>query len=166
MAPVPKKLRVPPKLGAHFKEKVDAHAQLKADVLKHSDDVFDRYVYGESFQAISESLPFKIQGWKLRDMLMSMDETKETYARSGILRSHNLIDASIDYGRKAASIGDAAGLRVAVDTNMKVAAKLNAFDYGDKSKLELTGKNGGALEIKADLTLTAEQAFERMVKGM
>jgi hypothetical protein len=40
------------------------------------------------------------------------------------------------------------------------------MDYGDKSKLELTGKNGGALEIKADLTLTAEQAYERMVKGI
>mgnify|MGYP000175581978 CR=1 FL=1 len=33
------------------------------------------------------------------------------------------------------------------------------------ASLELTGKNGGALEIKADLSLTAEQAYERLIKG-
>jgi hypothetical protein len=62
-------------------------------------------------------------------------------------------------------IGDAAGYRVAIDVNLKVAAKIAPREYGDTSKLELTGKNGGALQIKADLTLTAEQAYERLIKG-
>ena len=145
--------------------KQEAEELLRAQVLEVADQVFDRYVWGESFQAIADSLPFKIAGWKLRDVLMADEATRETYARSATLRSHNLIDAALDYGRQAAAIGDASGLKVAIDTNMKVAAKINPVDYSDSKKVELTGKNGRPLEIKADLSLTAEQAYERLIKG-
>ena len=128
--------------------------QLKADVLAVADDVFDRYVWGESFQAIADTLPFKIQGWKLRQILMESDETAQTYANIGIHRAHNLVDATIDYGRRAASIGDAAGLRVAIDTNLKVAGKLHAAEYGDSKKVELTGAGGGPVKL---LALTDEE---------
>ena len=141
-----------------------AAQQLKADVLAVADEVFDRYVWGESFQAIADTLPFKVAGWKLRQILMDSEETRETYANANILRSHNLIDAALDYGRQAAAIGDAAGLKAAIDTNLKIAAKLNAA-YNDKATVEHTGKNGGAIEIMADLSLTAEQAYERLIKG-
>lgn len=149
----------------HLDPKRVEAARLKADVLEIAEEVFNRYVWGESFQAIADTLPFKIPGWKLRQILMDSEETREQYAMAGIERAHNLVDASIDYARQAAAIGDASGLRVAIDTNLKVASKLNASDYGDKSKIELTGKNGGALQIKADLSLTAEQAYERLIKG-
>lgn len=142
-----------------------AAEQLKAEVLSVADEVFDRYVWGESFQAIADSLPFKIAGWKLRQILMDSDETSEQYAMAGIERAHNLVDAALDYGRQAAAIGDASGLKAAIDTNLKVAAKLHASAYGDKTKVEHTGANGKAIEIKADLSLTAEQAYERLIKG-
>lgn len=142
-----------------------AAEQLRADVLSVADVVFDRYVWGESFQAIADSLPFKVPGWKLRQILMDSDETADQYAMAGIERAHNLVDAALDYGRQAASLGDAAGLRAAIDTNLKVAAKLHASAYGDKTKVEHTGANGKAIEIKADLSLTAEQAYERLIKG-
>lgn len=142
-----------------------AAEQLKADVLAVADEVFDRYVWGESFQAIADSLPFKVPGWKLRQILMDSEETAEQYSMAGIERAHNLVDAALDYGRTAAALGDAAGLRAAIDTNLKVAAKLHASAYGDKSKVEHTGANGKAIEIKADLSLTAEQAYERLIKG-
>lgn len=142
-----------------------AAEQLKAEVLFVADEVFDRYVWGESFQAIADSLPFKVAGWKLRQILMESEETRDQYAMAGIERAHNLVDAALDYGRTAAAIGDAAGLRAAIDTNLKVAAKLHASAYGDKSKVEHTGANGKAIEIKADLSLTAEQAYERLIKG-
>lgn len=142
-----------------------AAEQLKADVLSVADEVFDRYVWGESFQAIADSMPFKVPGWKLRQILMDSDETCEQYSMAGIERAHNLVDAALDYGRKAAAIGDASGLKAAIDTNLKVAAKLHASAYGDKTKVEHTGANGKAIEIKADLSLTAEQAYERLIKG-
>jgi len=142
-----------------------AAEQIKADVLAVADQVFDRYVWGESLQVIADSLPFKVQGWKLRQILMDSEETRDQYAMAGIERAHNLVDAALDYGRTAAAIGDAAGLRTAIDTNLKVASKLHAAAYGDKSKVEHTGANGKAIEIKADLSLTAEQAYERLIKG-
>ena len=148
----------------HVEPKRKAEAELKARILAVADEVFDRYVWGESFQAIADSLDFKVAAWKLRQVLLESDETRETYANANILRSHNLIEASLDYGRQAAAIGTESGFKVAIDTNMKVAAKLNAA-YSDKASLELTGKDGGALEIKADISLTAEQAYERLIKG-
>lgn len=151
-------------LALHTEPQRTAAEQLKAEILFLADEVFDRYVYGESFQAIADSLPFKVAGWKLRQVLMESDETRETYASANILRSHNLVEASLDYGRQAAAIGTEQGLKVAIDTQLKIAGKLNAA-YNDKASLELTGKDGGALEIKADLTLTAEQAYERLIKG-
>lgn len=163
--PGPKKGK-PTNIGCalHVEPQRKAADQLKADILAVADEVFDRYVWGESFQAIADSLPFKVAGWKLRVVLMESDETRDTYANANILRSHNLVEASLDYGRQAASIGSEQGFKVAIDTQLKIAAKLNAV-YNDKALLELTGKDGGALEIKADLTLTAEQAYERLIKG-
>jgi hypothetical protein len=143
----------------------DAAAELKANVLAVADQVFDRYVWGESFQAIAETLPFPIVGWKLRQILMDSDETKEQYAMSGIERAHSLVDAALQYGRQAAAIGTESGLKAAIDVNLKVASKLHASAYGDKTKVEHTGANGRAIEIKADLSLTAEQAYERLIKG-
>lgn len=157
--------RKPPGTALHLDPKRVEAAKLKAQVLEVAEHVFDEYVFGKSFQQIADELPFKIQGWKLRQILMDSEETCEQYSMAGIERAHNLVDASIDYARRAATLGDAAGLRVAIDTNLKVASKLHAAEYGDKSKLELTGKDGKALEIKADLSLTAEQAYERLIKG-
>lgn len=147
----------------HKIPKLQAAEKIKADVLAVSDEVFDRYVLGEPFEQIAQTLDFFIQGWKLREVLMVV--RPDRYPTIGIDRAHHLVESSIEYARKAAAIGDAAGLRVAIDTNLKVAAKLNAADYGEKTKVELTGKDGKALEIKADLSLTAEQAYERLIKG-
>lgn len=140
-----------------------AAEQLRADVLAVADTVFDRYVWGESFQAIADTLPFKIQGWRLRQILMDSKETSERYATVGIERAHNLVDAALDYGRQAAAIGDASGLKVAIDTNLKVAAKLNAADYGDKSKVELTGENGGPVKL---LAMTDEELMKIAAQGL
>lgn len=138
-----------------------AAQQLKADVLAVADEVFDRYVWGESFQSIADTLPFKVPGWKLRQILMESEETRETYANSNILRSHNLIEAALDYGRQAAAIGDSSGLKVAIDTNMKVAAKLNAA-YSDKATVEHTGVNGGPIKL---LALTDEELLKIAAQG-
>lgn len=138
-----------------------AAEQLKADVLAVADDVFDRFVWGESFQAIADTLPFKVTGWKLRQILLESEETRETYANVNILRSHNLIEAALDYGRQAASLGDAAGLRTAIDTNLKIAGKLNAA-YNDKATVEHTGRGGGPIHL---LAMTDEQLMAIAVKG-
>jgi hypothetical protein len=149
-------------LALHRQPERDAAAELKANVMAVADEVFDRYVWGESFQAIADSLDFKIAGWKLRQIVMDSEETKERYTMIGIERAHNLVDAALDYGRSAAAIGDSSGLKVAIDVNLKVAAKLNAAAYGDKSKVELTGANGGPVKL---LAMTDEQLLEIAAKA-
>jgi len=146
----------------HKKPERTAAEQLKAEVLFVADEIFDRYVWGESLQAIADTLPFKVAGWKLRQILMDSEETREQYATAGIERAHNLVDAALDYGRTAAALGDAAGLRLAADVNLKVAAKLHASAYGDKSKVELTGANGGPVKL---LAMTDEQLLEIAAKA-
>lgn len=149
-------------LALHTEPKRTAAEEQKANVLAVADEVFDRYVWGESFQAIADSLKFKIAGWKLRQILMESEETRETYANANILRSHNLIEASLDYGRQAAAIGTEQGLKVAIDTQLKIAAKLNAA-YSEKAKLEVTGENGGPVKL---LSMTDEDLMRIAAQGM
>lgn len=156
---------VPTEGPLHNKPKRDAAALLRAQVLDVADAVFDRYVDGESYVEIAKGLPFQIQPWKLRDILHNSDETKDRFKNASLFRAHALVEAAIDYGKLAAANGDSAGLRAAIDVNLKVASKMAPAEYGDTKKVELTGKDGGALEVKADLTLTAEQAYERLIKG-
>ena len=152
-----------PGTALHLDHKRAEAAKLKAQVLEMAEEVFDRYVWGESFQAIADNLPFKIQGWKLRSILMDSEETSDQYAQLEIIRSHNLVDATIDYARKAAAIGDSAGLKVAIDTNLKVAAKINTRDYGDSKKVELTGDGGGPVKL---LAMTDEELMRIAAQGL
>ncbi len=158
------KLRVPEKGGAlHNKPIRDRNNALKAKILEHADEIFDRYVWGESFIAIAASLPFEVQGWKLRAVLLDSEETRDQYAQITVHRAHNLVDQALDYGRQAASIGDSAGLKVGIDVNLKVASKLAAAEYGDKTKMELTGKDGGPMKL---LAMTDDQLLEIASKAV
>lgn len=145
-----------------YQKIAEERAAIKREVLARADEIFERYMAGESMRQIAESMPFKVAGWRLRDILLDNPDTRESYANIHIHRSHNLVDAAVDYAREAGMLGDAAGLRVAIDANLKVAAKINARDYGDKSKLELTGKDGGPMRIVA---LSDEQLMEIAARG-
>lgn len=152
----------------HRQPERDAAAELKAHVLEVADQVFDRYVWGESFQEIADSLPFAISGWKLRQILMDSEETADQYAMSGIERAHSLVDAALQYGRRAAAIGTESGLKAAIDVNLKVASKLHASAYGDKTKVEHTGANGGPIKLLAmtddELLKIASQAVKEQAQ--
>ena len=49
-----------------------------------------------------------------------------------------------------------------IDTNLKVASKLHAAEYGDKTKVELTGKNGGPVQL---LAMTDEELLKIAAQG-
>jgi len=139
----------------HIQAKRAAQDDERARAMAAVDEVYDRYVAGESMQQIADSL--KMRGWYLRRVMLESDETRERFAQARFDRAHNLVESALDYGRQAAAIGDAAGLRTAIDVNLKVAAKLHPTDYGDKSRLELTGKDGGPVKL---LAMTDEQLLE------
>ena len=161
-----KRDRPPPRKTSPANEvKLAARDALRTQVLEQSESILNRYIEGESFDAIAKSLPFPCTGASIHYILRFAEETAALYASALDMRADFLAEQAIDYAKKAAQCGDPSGYKVAIDTNLKMAAKLNAKRWGDTSKLELTGKDGGALEIKADLSLTAEQAYERLIKG-
>ena len=155
--------RKPPGTALHLDPKRVEAARLKAQVLEVAEHVFDRYVSNESFAEIAKSLPFEIAGWKLRQILMESEETAEQYAMAGIERAHFLVDQALEHGKSAAAIGDSSGLKTAIDVNLKVAAKLNAADYGDKTKVEHTGQGGGPIKL---LALTDEELLKIAAQGV
>lgn len=156
--PDPKKPWAPEPGGApHTKVERDAQRILRAQVMKIADQIFDRYIDGESFYQIAQSLPFKCPSWKLRTILMEDEATRDLYENAALNRAHGLVESAVDYGRQAAAIGDAAGLRTAIDVNLKVASKMAPREYGDSKKVELTGANGGPIKMVA---LTDEQLME------
>lgn len=159
-----KKIKRNPKdsYALHKQPERTAAEQLKAEILFVADEVFDRYVSGESFHSIATSLPFHVQGWKLRQVLMDGQETADRYAMAGIERSHFLVDQALDHAKSAAALGDASGLKAAIDTNLKVAAKLNSA-YSDKSKVELTGNDGGPVKL---LAMTDEELMKIAVQAV
>ncbi len=148
---------------AEYQRIADEREATKHHVLAMAEDIFERYMAGESMRLIAESMPFKISANRLRDILLNNPDTREAYADIHIHRSHSLVEAAVDYAREAGMLGDAAGLRVAIDANLKVAAKINARDYGDKSRVELTGKDGGPVKMVA---LTDEQLMEIAAQGV
>lgn len=154
---------VPEPGGAlHRKPVRDEAANAKRKLLDMADDIFDRFVSGESLDAIAQTLPVKVPGWKLRTILMDSEETRELYASAVVHRAHALVERAIEHGVNAAALGDAAGLRTAIDVNLKVASKLMPAAYGDTKKVELTGANGGPMKIVA---LTDEQLMEIAARG-
>lgn len=161
---VTQKTKQPRKVPPHKIPQHIENEEIKAKLTEHAESIFEQFAEGKSFAEIRKSLPIKISYIKMVNLLSTMEETREMYANAKVIRSHYMADESLELGRLASKIGDAAGYRVAIDTNMKIAAALNPTDYGTR-KVELTGKDGGALEMKADLTLTAEQAYERLIKG-
>lgn len=148
---------------AEYARIAEEREEVKRQVLAMADDIFERYMAGESMRLIAESMPFKISSNRLRDILLNNPDTREAYADIHIHRSHTLVEAAVDYAREAGMLGDAAGLRVAIDANLKVAAKINHRDYGDKSKVELTGKDGGPVKMVA---LTDDQLMEIASRGV
>lgn len=146
----------------HNKPRRDAAAELRRQVFECADEVFTRFVEGESYHAIAKTLPFEIPGWKLRMILMESEETREEFSKAAVCRAHALVEQAIDHGRLAAAIGDASGLRTAIDVNLKVASKLHAAEYGDSKKVELTGAGGGPIKMVA---LTDDQLMEIAAKG-
>jgi hypothetical protein len=127
-------------------------------------EMFDEYIRGERFYDLAKQYLPEISLTRLRYIIETDPEINEAWMSAGIERSHYLIEETLRNAKLAAAVGDAAGYRVAIDTHFKMAAKLNS-KYDDKSKVELTGANGKPLELKADITLTSEQAYDRLIKG-
>jgi len=159
--PIPK--RIPAVASLQHAARRDA-AQVRLDaLLERSDEILELYMAGYSFEMAMQAIRFDESPHYARYNLWL--HAKEKYMAATKARSHQLIEKAVDVGRMAISLGDAGGMRVAVDTFLKVAGKINPDEFGDKARIEHTGKDGGAIETKADLSLSPSDAYLKMVSG-
>jgi hypothetical protein len=144
--------KVPPHKEAEHAERERQLARVRAV----AEELFDRYIRGERFYDLAAELLPDVPLTRLRYLLSVHDDLIEGWSAAVLERSHYMIEENLAHAKMAAAVGDPAGLRVAIDTHFKMAAKLNA-DYGDKSKVELTGKDGGPVKL---LAMTDEELLK------
>jgi len=149
--------KVPPHKEAEHAERERQLACVRAV----ASELFDRYIRGERFyDLVAELLP-DVPLTRVRYLLSVHDDLAEGWSASVIERSHYMIEENLKHAKMAAAVGDPAGYRVAIDTHFKMASKLNT-QYDEKSKVELTGKDGGPVKLQnlsdEDLLKIAAQA--------
>ncbi len=142
------------------------HGKKKSLLADRWGQVFSLWAQGYSFNQIAEKLGLEGEtGAGLRAMIASDPDLIERMKPYGEFRAHTLSEQAIEWGYQAAAIGDASGLKVAIDMAMKTAARMLPEVYGDTKKVELTGKRGGPIQTKADMSLSPSDAYARMVSG-
>lgn len=130
-------------------------------VLALKDEIFELFMDGIGFKLICAQLDIKESPQYVRLTLQTY--ARKEYLNATLARAHSMVEEAVDTARLGKVLGDAAGLRVSVDTLLKVAGKIAPGEYGDKASLELTGKDGGPIE--ANMSVSPAEAYERLIKG-
>lgn len=105
------------------------------------------FAEGLSMAAIAQQLGLPLTSVQLRSYL-KWHHTK-SYEQALINRAHEMIERNAEDAARASSNGDSSGLRTAIETRFKLAALYAPDDYGDRKRVELTGKDGGAIKLEA-----------------
>lgn len=75
-------------------------------------------------------------------------EAWQIHARSRMEQANSLADEALDVGRsRSVNMTEATDKRTHVDTIKWLCAKLHPRTYGDSRLLELTGANGGPIQV-------------------
>lgn len=142
---------------------VTGWGRVSATIEPHVDAILALYVEGFSFRAIVEQLQLPLTGSQVRKALMR--DHIERWDEAVVERAHELIERNGEHAASAASTGEASGFKAAAEINFKLAALYDSRRFGDKRTIELTGANGGALKVEADIKLSPDEAYKRMLRG-
>lgn len=128
-------------------------------------EIVELWADGHSFNEINKLLELGLERGVLRRVCIRDDDLSAMLQMNTDLRAHSLAEQSLEWAKEATMLGESSGYKVGIDTYMKTAARLLPKDYADVTKTELSGPGGKPLVIKADLTISPADAYERMVKG-
>lgn len=127
-------------------------------VRRHIGFVIAAYTMGNSLTAIGESFQPPMTAIQLRVAIHNDVEMHKMWKAAQDERAHYLVEEATV---SALSCGVA---KERTDALLKVAEKSAPHLYGAKSRVELTGAEGGPVESKVDMTPT--EAYQRMLKGV
>lgn len=147
------------------KNEAGAAAPIAAVVRECFAEILERHVERESLADIAVDLSARfgvpMTGLQLRRAVMDDDSMTKSFNAVIEHRAHNLIEEATKLADQAAKLGDAAGLRVAIDTYIRIAGKIASGIYGEKSTHEFVGAGGGP--IKHLVEMSPEDAYKAML---
>ena len=147
------------------------------------DDIINRISLGEPLRQIcrTEGYPsfVAVYEWIRQDPELSL-----RFARARELGYYAIAEETLDIADNATNdymeniepeSGEATGYRLngehiqrsklRVETRLKLLAKWSPKKYGDRVHQEITGADGGAIKTETNVTLSAEEAYKRMIDG-
>lgn len=127
---------------------------------KLADAICERIASGETLMAIcrEQGMPTMttVMRWAQSDETGGVAWFRERYARAKELRLE--VMAEEINGIADDKSEDPQSRRVRIDSRKWLLGKLAWRVYGDRSQVELTGKDGGAIEVSVAETLRAKRA--------
>ena len=137
-------------------------------VVMYMDKIVAYWAGGLSFNKITKELNVPITAGQLRARIVHDKDLRDKLNAVHEARSFSIVDEAtaaaeraIDQSSPLSTAGYTSGAKIL----LTVAEKTDPKNWAAPSKVELTGKNGGPVEVKADMTLSPADAYERMVKG-
>lgn len=113
----------------------------------HVETLLALYTEGLSMRQVAEQLGIGVSGVVLRDYMLRTHN--EAFEAALINRAHEMVERNAEDASRASANGDSSGLKTAIDTRFKLAGLYAPDLYGDKRRLELTGKDGGSIRLEA-----------------
>lgn len=144
-----------------------------------ADRICEQLADGNSLRSIcqAEGMPNRstVARW-----LATNEQFRDQYAHACEMRQEELFDQIIEIadtpmvGQK--SVSKATGLeiteadmiehrRLQVEARKWTLGKMAPKKYGDKVQQELTGADGGPIKTESNVTLSAEEAYKRLLNG-
>lgn len=127
------------------------------------DDILERWVAGESFAKICQDefisySAFITQLQRNPTLKFRYNAVKEAKA---LALTDSALDLATVAGRAGAEMNDNSLMRTSIETNMKVASKLDPASWGDKQQLDVSLSG----EVKQNLEISPLEAYQRLLRG-
>lgn len=121
--------------------------KIDAVLRPHVEAMLALYIEGLSMRQIVEQLRLNVSAASARSYLST--QHAEEYDRAMVERAHEMVERNAEDAALASANGDSSGLKTAIETRFKLAALYAPDAYGDKKRVELTGKDGGSIKLEA-----------------
>lgn len=138
-------------------------------IKENIDSILEEWVEGKSLRKIAEER-FLVY-FSMLDYITGNPETRPKWLAARERRALNLVDRSLDLADVAGEAGckmlDNSLIKTAIDTNIKVAAKLDPGNWGEKSSVDmrLDAELNGNVRLDAELKISPLDAYQQMLQG-
>jgi hypothetical protein len=136
--------------------------EFKKLIISRIDDLIDLWLQGVPLKKAAEQL-FLPPSTHIA--VYQMPETRELMRAARETKAALLVDDALEWAGEAGASGtsmlDSSLMSLGVNTNLKVASKLDPKTWGDKTQMELSG----GVQVEQNLSITPAEAYERMLKG-